>query len=326
MTTAGWVQLVVLIVLIIAGTRVLGPYLAAVFTMPGDRAVEDEPSTEGAEHESAAREVADELAAEADGGGGVATAVRVDAPSAGAAPPARPHAPGDRVFGPIERLVYRLCGIDERREQRWSTYALSLLAFSLVSVVVVYLLQRFQGSLPINPNGVKGVPPFTAFNTAVSFVTNTNWQNYAGESTMSHLTQMAALTVQNFVSAAVGLSVAVALIRGLVRRRSSTIGNFWVDLVRGLVRVLLPLALILAVVYASQGVIQNLHGNTVAHTLEHAVQVDPGRSHRQPGGHQGARHQRRRLPQRQLVPPVREPERLHQPAPDLQPPAHPVLR
>ncbi len=131
MTVAGWVQLVVLIVLIVAGTRVLGPYLAAVFTMPGDR-VADEPTTEEAGHESAEQEVADQLAAEADGGGGVATAVRVDAPAAGAAPPPRPHAPGDRVFGPIERLVYRICGIDERREQRWSTYALSLLAFSLV--------------------------------------------------------------------------------------------------------------------------------------------------------------------------------------------------
>ena len=124
-------------------------------------------------------------------------------------------------------------GVDPEREQRWTTYAMSLLAFSVVSVLALYVLQRLQGSLPLNPTGVDGVPPALAFNTAVSFVTNTNWQNYAGESTMSHLTQMAGLAVQNFVSAAVGLAVAVALIRGLVRRRSDTIGNFWVDLVRG---------------------------------------------------------------------------------------------
>ena len=127
---------------------------------------------------------------------------------------------GDRVFLPVERLVYRVCGIDPEREQRWTTYAFSLLAFSVVSVLVLYALQRLQGSLPFNPTDVGAVPVALAFNTAVSFVTNTNWQNYAGETTMSHLTQMAGLAVQNFVSAAVGISVAVALIRGLARRRS----------------------------------------------------------------------------------------------------------
>jgi K+-transporting ATPase ATPase A chain len=172
--------------------------------------------------------------------------------------------------------VYRLCGIDERREQRWSTYALSLLAFSFVSVVFLYALQRLQGHLPLNPNHLAGVGPSTSFNTSVSFLTNTNWQNYAGESTMSYLTQMMGLAVQNFVSAAVGLSVAVALIRGLTRRRSGTIGNFWVDLVRGILRVLLPAAFVIAIVYAGQGVIQNLHANTTAHTVQHAVQVIPG--------------------------------------------------
>ncbi len=195
------------------------------------------------------------------------------------APPARsarPKAPGDRIFLPVERLVYRLCGIDETREQRWNTYALSLLAFSLVSVLVLYLLQRVQGALPLNPNHLKAVSPGISFNTATSFLTNTNWQNYSGESTMSYLTQMAGLAVQNFASAAVGLAVAVAFIRGLIRRRSNTIGNFWVDLTRGIVRVLLPLAFILAIVFVSQGVIQSLHGNTVAHTVEHAVQVIPG--------------------------------------------------
>ncbi len=130
-------------------------------------------------------------------------------------------APGDKVFGPIERVIYRLCGIDPDREQRWSVYALSLLAFSAVSVLLLYALLRFQGVLPGNPNGFGGVDPALSFNTAVSFVTNTNWQSYSGESTMSFLTQMAGLAVQNFVSAAVGLAVAVALIRGLIRRRSA---------------------------------------------------------------------------------------------------------
>ncbi len=143
---------------------------------------------------------------------------------------------------PVERLVYRVCGVDERREQRWSVYAFSLLAFS--AGLGAGALRCSSGSrrpLPLNPTDVGDVPEALAFNTAVSFVTNTNWQNYAGESTMSHLTQMAGLAVQNFVSAAVGMAVAVALIRGLARRRCATIGNFWVDLVRGTVRVLLPL-------------------------------------------------------------------------------------
>ena len=185
-------------------------------------------------------------------------------------------APGDPVFGPVERLVYRLTGVDPDREQRWSTYAGAVLAFSVISVLVLYLLQRFQGSLPFNPTGVEGVPPALAFNTAVSFVTNTNWQNYAAENTMSHLTQMVGLAVQNFVSAAVGLAVAVALIRGLVRRRSATIGNFWVDLTRGVLRVLLPIAFVAALVLVSQGVVQNLGGFEEATTVEGATQVIPG--------------------------------------------------
>lgn len=185
-------------------------------------------------------------------------------------------APGDRVFGPVERFLYRLGGIDPDREQRWSVYAISVLAFSLVSVVVVYLLQRFQVWLPLNPNGADNVPPALSFNTAVSFVTNTNWQNYSGESTMSYLTQAGALAVQNFVSAAVGLSVAVALIRGLVRARSATIGNFWVDLTRGTVRVLVPLSLLAATVLLSQGVVQNVTSTQVATTVEGASQVLPG--------------------------------------------------
>lgn len=186
------------------------------------------------------------------------------------------RAPGDRAFAPVERLVYRLIGVDPRQEQRWAVYARSVLAFSAVSVVVLYVLQRVQGSLPLNPTGVDAVPPAVAFNTAVSFVTNTNWQSYGGESTMSHLTQMAGLAVQNFVSAAVGLAVAVALVRGLVRRRSPTIGNFWVDLTRGVTRVLLPLACVAALVLVSQGVVQNLSRGTDARTLEGTAQVIPG--------------------------------------------------
>src|SRR5260370_126863 len=152
------------------------------------------------------------------------------------------RAPGDRVFNPVERLIYRVCGIDREREQRWTVYAYSLLAFSLVSVLILYLQLRLQGHLPLNPDHMKGVPPALSFNAAISFLTNTNWQNYTGESTMAHLTQMAGLAVHNFVSAAAGAAVAVALIRGLVRRRTGTLGNFWVDLTRTTTRLLLPLA------------------------------------------------------------------------------------
>ncbi len=185
-------------------------------------------------------------------------------------------APGDRLFLPVERAVYRLAGVDPEREQRWSAYAFATLAFSVVSVLLLYLLQRLQGHLPLDQTGVKGVSPSVAFNTAVSFTTNTNWQSYAGESTMSHLTQMAGLAVQNFASAAVGMAVAIALVRGLVRARGGTIGNFWVDLVRGTLRILVPLSFVFALVFVSQGVIQNLHGFTTAHTVTHQVQHIPG--------------------------------------------------
>ena len=185
-------------------------------------------------------------------------------------------APGDRFFDPLERVIFRFCGIDPEREQRWTVYALSMLAFSVVSVLFLFVLQRVQGWLPLNPTDMKSVPPALAFNTAVSFVTNTNWQNYSGESTMSHLTQMVGLATQNFVSAAVGLAVAIALIRGLIRRRSTTIGNFWVDLTKSVVRILLPIAFVAALVLVSQGVIQNFTGNTAAHTVQGATQMIPG--------------------------------------------------
>ena len=186
------------------------------------------------------------------------------------------RAPGDRVFLRVERPIYRLCGVDPRREQPWTVYAYSLLGFSLVSFLVLYLLQRFQGSLPFNPTGMTAPDEHLSFNTAVSFMTNTNWQSYGGESTLSHLTQMAGLSVQNFVSAAAGMAVMAALIRGLARRRASTIGNFWVDLTRTTVRVLLPLSFVLALVLVSQGVVQNFGGFTEATTVEGATQLIPG--------------------------------------------------
>ena len=185
-------------------------------------------------------------------------------------------APGDRIFDPIERFVYRVVGIDRDREQRWTVYAMSLLAFSVVSVLFLFVLQRVQQWLPLNPTDMKSVPPALAFNTAVSFVTNTNWQNYSGETTMSHFTQMVGLATQNFVSAAVGLAVAVALIRGLTRRRSNTIGNFWVDLTKATLRILLPLAFVAALVLVSQGVIQNFTGNTAVKTVQGVTQQIPG--------------------------------------------------
>ncbi len=182
----------------------------------------------------------------------------------------------DRVFGPVERFMYRLCRIDPEREQRWNVYALSLLAFSVVGVLLLYVMQRLQSSLPFNPTNMANVTPALSFNTAISFVTNTNWQNYGGEATLSHLTQMVGLTVQNFVSAAAGMAVMVALIRGLARAGQRTIGNFWVDLIRTALRILLPIAFVFAVVLIATGVIQNLHGFTDVHTVAGATQKIPG--------------------------------------------------
>ncbi|NTU43321.1 MAG: potassium-transporting ATPase subunit KdpA, partial [Nitrospirales bacterium] len=163
----------------------------------------------------------------------------------------------DRLLGPVERLIYRLSGIQREEEMSWKRYTVSVLVFSGAGMAVVYLLQRFQGILPLNPQHFPGVSPDLAFNTAVSFVSNTNWQSYGGESTMSYLTQMAALTVQNFVSAASGMAVLVALIRGFTRHSAKTIGNFWVDLTRSVLYILLPLSLIYSLLLVSQGVVQN---------------------------------------------------------------------
>jgi K+-transporting ATPase ATPase A chain len=160
------------------------------------------------------------------------------------------------VLRPIERLVYRVARIDEQSEVDWKRYAVGMLLFNFVGFLFVYLLQRFQGVLPLNPADMSAVTPDSSFNTAVSFATNTNWQGYGGESTMSYLTQMLGLGVQNFVSAASGMAVLVALIRGFARKQAKTVGNFWVDLTRSTVYILLPLSLLLAVVLMSQGVVQ----------------------------------------------------------------------
>jgi potassium-transporting ATPase potassium-binding subunit len=184
-------------------------------------------------------------------------------------------APGDRVFGWIERPIYRLCGIDPQGEQRWTTYAYSLLAFSLVSVLILYAQLRLQGHLPLNPDHFGALKPALSFNTSISFLTNTNWQNY-GDSTISQLTQMAGLALHNFVSAAAGAAVAVALIRGLVRRKTRTLGSFWVDLVRTCVRVLLPLAFVGGLVLISQGAPQNFHATRTVTTVAGQTQAIPG--------------------------------------------------
>ena len=182
----------------------------------------------------------------------------------------------DRVLSPIERLMYRACRIDPEREQRWNVYALSLLAFSVVGFLILYVIQRVQSGLPFNPTDMANVQPALSLNTAVSFVTNTNWQSYAGESTMSHFTQMVGLTVQQFVSAAAGMAVMAALIRGLSRAGKRTVGNFWVDLIRTTLRILLPIAFGFAIVLIATGVIQNTHGFTTVHTVAGATQKIPG--------------------------------------------------
>ena len=163
-----------------------------------------------------------------------------------------------RVLAPVERGIYRLAGVDERREMRWQVYAAALLLFNLAGFVLLYLIQRFQHVLPWNPQDLPAVEPRSAFNTAISFVTNTNWQGYSGETTMSYFTQMAGQTVQNFVSAATGMAIAVALIRAFARRSGTSIGNFWVDLTRSILYLLLPISIVMALFFVARGVPQNL--------------------------------------------------------------------
>jgi potassium-transporting ATPase potassium-binding subunit len=179
----------------------------------------------------------------------------------------------DPMLRPVERAIYRLCGVHPATEMTWGEYTIAILWFSLVGMLVLYALERLQGLLPFNPQGFAGVAPDLAFNTAASFTTNTNWQAYGGETTMSYLTQMAGLAFHNFVSAATGIAAAIAVIRGFVRRSSRTLGNFWFDLVRTTLWVLLPLSVVFALVLVWQGVPQNLSPYVHAKTLEGAEQV-----------------------------------------------------
>jgi K+-transporting ATPase ATPase A chain len=190
---------------------------------------------------------------------------------------------GERVFlspvvRPVERAIYKVLGVDETVEQRWTSYAVSVILFSFVCILALYLQQRFQGALPLNQGGTAGIGPVApdmAYNTSVSFDTNTNWQNYYGENTMTYLTQMAGLAVRNFTSAASGIAVAIALTRGLVRHSVATIGNFWVDLTRSILYVLLPISVLAALFLVSQGVIQTFASSATVHTLQGALQIIP---------------------------------------------------
>ena len=185
---------------------------------------------------------------------------------------------GERTFlspmlRPVERVIYRICAVDQREEQHWVTYTLAMLSFSIAGFVSLYALQRLQGLLPFNPQKLGAVGPDLSFNTSISFITNTNWQSYSGETTLSYLVQMVGLTVHNFVSAATGIALAIALIRGFARRSAKTVGNFWVDLTRCTLYVLLPFSIIVALVLIWQGVPQNLAAYTNATTLEGVKQL-----------------------------------------------------
>jgi len=181
----------------------------------------------------------------------------------------------NRWFSPVEALFYRISGVNAKQEMRWTQYAIALLVFNLFGTLAVYLLQRLQGVLPFNPQDLPGVSPDSSFNTATSFATNTNWQGYSGEVTLSYLSQMLGLTVQNFVSAATGMAVLVALIRGFTRRNAKSIGNFWVDLTRSTLYILMPLALILSLIQVSQGVVQTLSPYQTVPFLESVTYEQP---------------------------------------------------
>src|ERR1700683_3503259 len=177
------------------------------------------------------------------------------------------------VIGPVERGFYRLAGVDPAREQDWFAYTIAMLVFSVAGFLVLYGVQRLQGLLPLNPRGFDAVPPDLAFNTSISFITNTNWQNYSGETTMSHLTQMLGLTVHNFLSAATGLAMAWALVRAFAPSEAKTIGNFWADVTRVVLYILLPISIVGAVLLIALGVPQTLTGSVDAATLEGAKQT-----------------------------------------------------
>ncbi|TAK73094.1 MAG: potassium-transporting ATPase subunit KdpA [Gammaproteobacteria bacterium] len=183
--------------------------------------------------------------------------------------PCRP----DRLLKPLERFIYRCCYISPEEEMDWKQYLSAMLFFNLFGLLAVYVIQRLQGILPLNPQTFTAVSPYLAFNTAASFITNTNWQAYGGESTLSYLTQMTALTVQNFLSAATGISLLIALIRGIARHETTALGNFWVDMVRGTLYILLPLSFLFAVALSSQGVIQNFKSYETVHVIQPSTTV-----------------------------------------------------
>jgi len=179
------------------------------------------------------------------------------------------------VMQPVERFIYRLVGVDENEQMNWKHYTYSLIIFNIIAILFLFTLQLLQGYLPLNPEGFPGVRWDTALNTAISFVTNTNWQSYAGETTMSYLTQMMGMAVQNFVSAAVGIAAVLVLIRGFVRKNTENLGNFWVDITRSVLYILLPISVILALLLVSQGVVQTFDPYTTAQTIEGANQTIP---------------------------------------------------
>src|SRR5271170_2575628 len=177
------------------------------------------------------------------------------------------------MFGPVERGFYRLAGVDPAREQDWFAYTIAMVVFTIAGFLSLYAIQRLQNVLPLNPRGFAAVPPDLAFNTSISFITNTNWQNYSGETTMSHLTQMLGLTVHNFLSAATGLAMAFALVRGFARSSANTVGNFWVDVTRVTLYLLLPISVVGALVFVALGMPQTLQGAVDATTLEGVKQT-----------------------------------------------------
>ncbi|MFZ2032796.1 MAG: potassium-transporting ATPase subunit KdpA [Candidatus Dormiibacterota bacterium] len=178
-----------------------------------------------------------------------------------------------RIIRPVETFAYKLIGVDEEHEQGWIAYLVSILAVTFVGIVFTYLVLRFQDRLPLNPQNLPAVPPALAFNTAVSFASNTNWQDYAGETTMSYFSQIVALVLHQFLSAAMGMSVAIVVIRAIARRTMSTLGNFWVDMVRGILYILVPISAVLALVLVANGAIQNFSNYSLVHTLTNGVQT-----------------------------------------------------
>ncbi len=244
MNASGWEQLLFIAVVTAVLAPLLGRYLAATFR----------------------------------GAGAIATgapATSASATSASATGASRTRAPGDRVFLPVERLVYRALRIDPDSSWTWRAYALAVLAFGLVSTLLLYLILRLQGVLPLNPTHAPGMSSLLSFNTAASFITGTNWQAYEGETAASYLAQMAGLVVAQFTAGAIGLAVALAVVRGIAGT-ARTIGNFWVDLTRSLVRVYIPLSVIGALVLVSQGAVQNFSGFRAAATLAGGTQQIPG--------------------------------------------------